>query len=190
MKNTKTELKAWGIYFITLLFANFFHELGHCIPAWTHGYSAIPTPAKEYSLSSIPANLIKYVSLGGIINSVLFLIFVTVYFAKSSFKYSSALLAGGMAMPAIYTLRFILRGRGHDATEFQEAQSGLGLKYSGHFVDWLFLSLLIMGIAVWIIRSKPGIGIFGRLLVGAILSIIFIVLLQKINNLIFDPLFS
>jgi hypothetical protein len=190
MKNAKLEFKTWGVYFLTLLFANFFHELGHCIPAWTHGYSAIPTPAKEYLLSSIPADLIKYISLGGIISSALFSVLSIIYFVKSSYRYSSALLAGALAMPSIYTLRFILSGRGHDATEFQEAQLALGFSYSGHFVDWLFLSLLMLGIATWIIRSKPSTKILGRLLVGAIISIVFIVLLQKINNLIFDPLFS
>lgn len=189
MKNIKIELKEWSIYFITLLIANFFHELGHCIPAWAHGYSAIPTPAKEYAISSIPPGLINYVSLGGIINSILFSVLAILYFLKSHFKYNSAILAGGLAMPAMYTFRFILRGRGHDATEFQEAQAALGFSYSGHFVDWLFLSLLLLGIAAWMIRSKPGMKIWGRLLLGALLSIVFIVLLQKINNSIFDPLF-
>jgi hypothetical protein len=51
----KAELKFWGIYFATILFSTFFHELGHCIPAWTHGFSAVPTPAKEYLLESIPS---------------------------------------------------------------------------------------------------------------------------------------
>lgn len=189
-ENIKTESKIWAIYFATLLFANFFHELGHCIPAWTHGFSAIPTPAKEYSLSSIPLALTKYVSLGGIINSTIFSLVITVYFLKSSFKYNSALLAGALAMPSIYTLRFIVSGRGHDGTEFQEAQSALGFSYSGHLVDWFFLSLLILGIAAWLIKSKPSIKILGRLLIGAVLSIAFIVLLQKLNNSIFDPLFS
>jgi hypothetical protein len=190
MKNIKTEVKVWGAYFVTLLFANFFHELGHCIPAWTHGYSAIPTPAKEYLLSSIPLELINYVSLGGIINSLTFSVLTVLYYLKSSGKYNSAVLAGGIAMPAIYTLRFILSGRGHDGTEFQEAQLALGLNYSGHFVDWLFLSILILGTAAWVIKSKPSIEIFGRLLIGAILSITFIVLLQKLNNSIFDPIFA
>ncbi len=190
MENIKTEFKAWGIYFLTLLFANFFHELGHCIPAWIHGYSAIPTPAKEYTLSSIPPDFIKYVSLGGIINSVIFSVLLILYFLKNSFKFNAALLAGAIAMPSIYTLRFIFSGRGHDGTEFQEAQSALGISYSGHFVDWLFLSLSILGIATWIIKSKPRIKIPGRLLIGAILSIGFIVLLQKLNNSLFDPLFS
>lgn len=190
MKNIKAEWKVWGIYFITLLFANFFHELGHCIPAWADGYTAIPTPAKEYTLSSIPSDLAEYVSLGGIINSVLFSVLVILYFLKSSFKYKAAVLAGGIAMPAMYTLRFILSGRGHDETEFQEAQSALGLSYPGHFVDWLFLSLFIVGTATWIIKSRPGIKTLGRLLIGAVLSVAFIVLLQKLNNLTFDRLFS
>lgn len=189
-ENITTESKIWGIYFATILFANFFHELGHCIPAWTHGFSAIPTPAKEYSFGSLPLALTKYVSLGGIINSAIFSLSITLYFLKSSFRYSSALLAGALAMPSIYTLRFVLLGRGHDATEFQEAQSALGFNYSGHFVDWLFLSLLILGTTAWLIKSKPSIKILGRLLIGAVLSIAFIVLLQKLNNSIFDPLFS
>lgn len=190
MKNSKPEFNEWGIYFLTLLFANFFHELGHCIPAWTHGYSSIPTPARAYTLSSIPLPLIKYVSLGGTINSVIFSVLVILYFLKSPFKWGAAFLAGGIAMPSIYTLRFILSGRGHDGTEFQEAQSALGLNYSGHAVDWLFLILLVLGIAIWIIKSKPNIKILGRLLIGAILSIAFIVLLQKLNNSIFDPIFE
>ena len=189
MKNIKTEFKVWSAYFITLLSANFFHELGHCIPAWTHGYSAIPTLAKMYTSDSIPLHLAKYDSLGGIINSVLFTVLVIIYFAKSFSKYNSAVLAGGIAMPSIYTLRFILNGRGHDQTEFQEAQSALGLNYTGHFIDWLFLFLLMLGVAAWIIKSKPRIKIIGRLLIGAVLSLTFIVLLQKINNSIFDPIF-
>jgi hypothetical protein len=190
MKNLKTGYKVWGIYFTTLLFANFFHEVGHCLPAWAHGYLAIPTPAKEYTLNSVPPDLAEYISLGGIINSVLFSVLVILYFLKSSFKYNSAVLAGGIAMPAMYTLRFILSGRGHDETEFQEAQSALGFSYPGHFVDWLFLSLLIVGTATWIIKSRPGVKILGRLFIGSVLSVIFIVLLQKLNNLIFDRLFS
>jgi len=190
MEKIKIEFKEWGAYFLILLFANFFHEVGHCIPAWTHGYSAIPTPAKEYELSSIPPDLAKYVSLGGIISSIVFSVLIILYFLKGSFKHNSAVLAGGLAMPSIYIFRFIVSGRGHDGTEFQESQSALGLSYSGHFVDWVFLVLLILGIAVWITKSKPPAKILGRLLIGAILSITFILLLQKLNNSIFDPLFS
>ena len=189
MKNIKLEFKEWSTYLITLLLANFFHEVGHCIPAWTQGYSAIPTPAKEYTLSSIPPGLANYVSLGGIISSIVFSVLIIMYFLKGSFRYNGALLAGGLAMPAIYTLRFIVSGRGHDGNEFQEAQSALGFSYSGHFVDWVFLALLVPGIVIWIKKSKPHIKILGRLLIGAILSIIFILLLQKLNNSIFDSIF-
>jgi len=188
--NIRGELKIWSWYFLTLLLANFFHETGHCIPAWINGYAAIPTLAKEYPLTTIPPEIIKYVSLGGITISILFPLSLMIYFLRSSFSYKATILAGSLAMPAIYTLRFILSGRGHDETEFQEAQSALGLSYSGHFLDWLFLSISIAGMAIWIIESKPKLKITGRLLIGGAVSILFIILLQKINNLIFDPFFS
>jgi hypothetical protein len=85
-------------------------------------------------------------------------------------------------------LRFILKGRGHDTTEFQEAQSALGLSYSGHSLDWIFLILFVFGVVVWIIISKPHYKIIGRLSVGIVLTFIFIVGLQVINNAIFDPI--
>ena len=90
----------------------------------------------------------------------------------------------------MYTLRFILVGRGHDATEFQEAQAMLGLNYSGHFIDWLFLALFLTGSLVWIIKSKPDFKITGRLFAGVILTAIFVVGLQVLNNAVFDPIFQ
>ena len=189
MEKAKTEFNIWTVYFITLLFANFFHELGHCIPAWTHGYYAIPTFAKEYS-TAIPPSLINYISLAGILNSVIFSVLSMVFFLTNSFNYRSSLLAGALAMPSIYTLRFILTGRGHDGTEFQEAQSALKFSYVGHFVDWVFVVLLIIGVSVWILKSNPKLNIFGRLTIRGVISVAFIVALQKLNNSVFDPLFS
>jgi hypothetical protein len=189
METNKTEFKVWTVYIITLLFANFFHEVGHCIPAWTYGYYAIPTFAKEYS-TAIPTSLINYMSLGGILNSVIFFVLGLAFFLTSSFRYRSSLLAGALAMPSIYTLRFILAGRGHDGTEFQEAQSALTFSYGGHFVDWVFVVLLIIGVSTWILKSNPKLKIFGRLIIGAVISVAFIIALQKLNNSIFDPLFS
>jgi hypothetical protein len=186
----KTDFKIWGCYFFTIFIVTFLHEIGHCIPAWINGYPAIPTPAKEYSLTTIPSGLLKYVSLGGLTATVLVTVFAIVFFFNSSYKYKEVLLAGTLAMPSVYTFRFILIGRGHDATEFQEAQSALGLNYSGHFFDWLFLAIAILGATVWFIKKKPKSKIAGRLLIGLVVSIVFIVLLQKINNLIFDPVFS
>ncbi len=187
--NINTDFKCWAVYFITIIFSNFFHELGHCIPAWTHGFSAIPTPAKEYLLESIPSTLNNYVSLGGVVNSIAFPIIVFAIFISSSYKFNTALLAGAIAMPGIYSLRFALQGRGHDETEFQEAQTAMNFNYSGHFLDWLFLFLFIIGIFLWIFKCKPDYKIAGRLLIGIVLTIIFIILLQKINNAVFDPIF-
>jgi hypothetical protein len=185
----KAEFKIWGSYFFTIFIVTFLHETGHCIPAWINGYPAIPTPAKEYSLTAIPSGLLNYVSLGGLTATVLVAVFAMLFFFNSSYKYKEVILAGTLAMPSVYTFRFILIGRGHDATEFQEAQSALGLSYSGHFFDWLFLAIAILGATVWFIKKKPKSQIARRLLIGLVVSIVFIVLLQKINNLIFDPLF-
>jgi hypothetical protein len=165
------------------------HEIGHCIPLWVNGYQAIPTPLKEYLQESIPRDLGPYVSLAGLSVTLLFCVIVLVSYAVKP-SMSPAILAGAIAMPGMYTLRYILLGRGHDATEFQEAQSALGFNYSGHFLDITFLLLFLTGTIIWIIRSKPAIRLFGRLLLGFILTILFVMGLQFFNNLIFDPIFS
>jgi hypothetical protein len=187
--NYKYELKVWPVYFVMIIVSCYIHEIGHCIPAWVHGYFAVPTPAKEYVSSNIPVGLKPYISLGGIIGSVLVPLMVILLYITKPYKHGSALLAGAMAMPGMYTLRFILSGRGHDATEFQEAQSALGLSYSGHSLDWIFLILFLSGIAVWIIKSKPNYKIAGRLSIGFVLTFIFVIGLQVTNNAIFDPVF-
>ena len=105
---------------------------------------------------------------------------------------SSALLAGALTPPGFYTLRFILAGRGHDSTEFQEAQAALGLSYSGHAADWLFVSLFVGVSLFWFLRTRtrPTLRLLGRLAVGAMAALVIVVLLQSINNAVFDPLFE
>ena len=190
MKKINNEFKIWAIYLTTILVAVYTHEIGHCIPAWINGFQAIPTPAKEYISNNLPIGLIQYVSLGGIIGSILVSLTGIFIYVFKSFRYNSSILAGAIAMPGIYTLKFILSGRGHDATEFQEAQSALGLEYSGHSLDWIFLILFLLGISVWIFKSKPRYKIIGRLSIGVILTIVFVIGLQVINNAIFDPIFQ
>jgi hypothetical protein len=185
----KAELKSLGGYFVTILFSIFFHELGHCVAAWIHGFSAIPTPAKAYLTTPVPADITNCFSLGGIIGSIVFPLIVFPVFLLSSSKFKSALLAGAIAMPGIYSLRFLLQGRGHDATEFQEAQAALGFTYSGHVLDWIFLVLFVAGITIWFFKTRPAYKIAGRILIGIPLTVIFIVSVQEINNTIFDPLF-
>ena len=112
------------------------------------------------------------------------------YIQLDLYNFNSALLAGAIATPGFYTLRFILAGRGHDATEFQEAQSALGLNYSGHSLDWFFLLIFSIGVIVWVIKSNPSYKVIGRIIIGFVLTLIFIVCLQSINNTIFDPIFQ
>ena len=90
----------------------------------------------------------------------------------------------------MYSLLFLLKGRGHDATEFQDAQSAVGVSYSGHFLDWLFVSITLLSLTLWILVSKPSLKTVLRTFVGAIVTFVFIVILQKMNNVIFDPLFA
>jgi hypothetical protein len=186
----KLELKTWITYFVTIILSVYVHELGHSICAWVHGYRAVPTPAKNYVIDSIPVSLQQYISLGGIVGSIVFVIIIFFLYVYKTFKFNSAILAASIVAPGMYTLRFILKGRGHDETEFQEAQSALGLNYSGHSLDWLFLVLFLSGIVLWIIKSKPNYKISGRLFFGFILTFIFFIALQDLNNAIFDPMFK
>lgn len=185
----KNELKIWLLYFGTIFLSLCSHEICHCIPAWMNGYQAIPTPAKEYLNESIPKDLSLYVSLAGIIGTFLFSFTVLIaYSIKRSMN--AAILAGAIAMPGLYTLRYILFGRGHDGAEFQEAQSALGLGYSGHSLDIAFLLLFLAGTITWFIKIRPALKVSVRLLLGSIFTIIFVTGLQYFNNLIFDPLFN
>lgn len=190
MKIDREELKVWLIYFVIILLSSYIHEIGHCIPAWINGYWAVPTPAKEYMSLTIPNGLQEFISLGGIIGTATVSIIILIIYSVKSYNFSSVLLAGAIATPGFYTLRFILFGRGHDATEFQEAQSALGLNYSGHSLDWLFLSIFSIGIITWIIKSNPSYKVISRIFIGFVLTFIFIACLQKINNTIFDPIFQ
>ena len=102
------------------------------------------------------------------------------------------MLAGTMTVPGFYVLRFVLAGRGHDGTEFQEAQAVLGFNYAGHAVDWLFVVLFALATVVWFWRvcPRPTIRLAGRLLLGSVVALTVLVLLQVINNAVFDPLFN
>jgi hypothetical protein len=185
----KNELRVWGIYFGTIFLSLFTHEIGHCIPAWVNGYQAIPTPVKEYLQESVPKELSISVSLAGIVGTFLFSIAILVAYSVRK-SMSTAILAGAIAMPGMYTLRYVLFGRGHDGAEFQEAQNALGLDYSGHSLDIAFLLLFLTGTILWVNRIRPGLKVSGRLFLGFVLTLVFVMGLQFFNNLIFDPIFD
>ena len=186
----KFELKIWYIYFLTIILSTYAHELGHCAYAWLHGFKAIPTPAKSYLTQGFPENLNQCFSLGGIIGSLLFVFAAFLFYYFRNNKFNSAIIGGAIVAPGMYTFNYFLKGRGHDGTEFQEAQAALGLNYGGHSLDWLFLALFLLGSILWFKKSKPSFKIIGRLLIGAILTILFFNALQDINNSFFDPMFN
>lgn len=182
----------WLVFAGAIVAAVFIHELGHCTVAWLHGYPAIPTPAKEYILKALPEAVQNQMALGGIVGSVVALAAAALWLHVRPGATSSSMLAGAMTLPAFYTLRFFLAGRGHDATEFQEAQAALGLNYSGHAVDWFFVSLFVAATVFWFwrARARPTPRLVVRLVVGAIAALVILILLQSINNRVFDPLFE
>lgn len=187
--NFTSELKIWSVFVVSIIAAVFLHEFGHCVAAWFYGIKAIPTPAKTYH-DNIPARIGNVISLGGIIGTVIAVLFAIAFFLFSKFKLKLVVLAASLAYLGGYCLRFLLKGRGHDSTEFQEAQAALGASYSGHFVDWLFVSLFIVGSIAWFIRCKPGLKIIPRIIIGIVVSLVVLIELQDLNNKIFDPLFS
>ena len=180
------------IFAAAIVASVFVHELGHCTMVWFHGYPAIPTPAKEYILKPLPAAVQNQMALGGIIGSVIALVAASLWLHLRPGAISSSLLAGAMTLPGFYTLRFILAGRGHDATEFQEAQAALGLSYAGHALDWLFAALLLGAGVFWLWRTRPPLTLrlVGRLIIGSVVALTVLVLLQSINNAVFDPIFE
>jgi hypothetical protein len=48
----------------------------------------------------------------------------------------------------------------------------------------------MVGGILWVVKSRPNYKVGGRILLGIILTVIFIVQLQSINNKIFDPIFQ
>ncbi len=166
------------------------HEIGHCMVAWLYGCPAIPTLAKEYLLRPLPAEAQNAAALGGVLGSVAALFATGYWLSRKPDQVRSALLAGAMIMPGGYALRFFLAGRGHDGTEFQRAQAALGLSYSGHAVDWLFLALFVLAAAGWFWRTRPPLSsrLAVRLVAGFVVGLVILISLQFGNNALFDPL--
>jgi hypothetical protein len=183
----KLELMIWSVYFATIVLSVYIHELGHCIPAWIYGYWAVPTFAKEYV--AVPVSFHQYVALGGPFASIFITLMIIILYLIKTFKFDSAILAGTLTTSGFYSLMFIFKG-GRGDVEFHEAQTALGINYTGHFLDWFFLILFLFGVFVWIVKSKPNYKILGRLLTGLVLTIVFMVFLQDKNNTIFDPIFQ
>ena len=184
--------RLWLVFASAIVASVFVHEIGHCVVAWCFGCPAIPTPAKEYLLRPLPAGAQTQVALGGIIGTLAVLVGVLSWVLRKPTPLRSALLAGAVTLPGFYTLRFLLAGRGHDATEFQEAQAAMGFSYSGHSLDWMFLGLFLVTAMLWFWRTRPSLTrrLGCRLVIGTLVALILLVVLQSVNNMVFDPLFQ
>ena len=184
--------RLWFVFVGALVASFYIHEIGHCAIAWVHGFPAIPTPAKEYILGPLSPAVQNAIALGGVVGTVTALLGALSWLLCCPSATRSALLAGAVTAPGFYTLRFLLAGRGHDATEFQEAQAAMGLSYSGHALDWIFLGLFVLAAAVWFWRTRARLTprLAARLLSGTLAALVIVVLLQSINNAVFDPLFQ
>lgn len=95
-------------------------------------------------------------------------------------------------VPLLYVVRFLVAGRGHDKTDFQDAQAALGLSYSVHAPDWFFPIAWVAIALVWLLKSRtrPGIHLLWKCLKGAVPGLLLLTGLQITNNMIFDPLFG
>ena len=184
------EIKNWSVYFITAVFAVWIHEIGHCVPAWVHGYEAFPSPAEEYILHPVSIDLNQQISLGGYLGTLLITLISLIIFLSTDFKYKSALFAGTAAVPGMYCVLFFFNGRGHGGHEFQEAQAALGFNYYGHSLDVFFWILFISLVVTWFVFIKPSHKIIWRVLIGVIATFFFFIALEWLNNAIFDPVFQ
>ena len=183
----KLSLRYILLFSATVIAAVYLHEIGHAVVGWVNGVAIIPTPAKEYILrSQLDWSKEIWIALGGVIGTTVAALAAALYFWRKPCSDREAILAGAFLPLALYTLRFLLVGRGHDGTEWQAAQAALGLPPAGRAIDFFFLSLLIAGLGVWAIRLHPRLSSVLRLVTMAIIGITLLVVLQAGNNAVFD----
>ena len=177
------------LFSMTMIAGVYLHEVGHAVAGWVQGVAIVPMPAKEYVLQSQLAwNREIWIALGGVIGTTGVALASALYFWRKPCFDREAILAGAFVLPGCYSLRFLLVGRGHDDTEWQAAQTALGLPPTGHVIDAFFLCLLVAGFVVWGIRLYSPSSLL-RLVTLAIAGIILLVVLQVGNNAVFDRVF-
>jgi len=170
----------------------YLHEIGHSVAGWLLGIAVVPTPAKEYILQpQVSWNQEIWISLGGPVGTTLAVIGAMLYFLRERRPAAEAVLLGSLLPPCLYTIRFLLAGRGHDGLEWQAAQTALGLAPAGHAIDVFFLCLCLAGIVLWGSRLHfplryPLMKFAGLVIAGVIL----LVVLQAGNNRLFDRHFA
>ena len=170
----------------------YLHEMGHAVAGWLQGIAVVPTPAKEYILQSHVAwNQQIWISLGGPVGTTVAVIGAMLYFLRARRPEADAVLLGSLLPLCLYTLRFVLVGRGHDGLEWQAAQTALGLAPAGHAIDVFFLCLCLAGLVLWGSRLHFSLGYSLLKFAGLVIAgVILMVVLQVGNNRLFDGHFS
>lgn len=166
----------------------YLHEIGHAVAGWVQGIAVVPTPAKEYILQSqVSWNQEIWIALGGPVGTTLAVVGAALYFLRERRSEAEAVLLGALLLPCLYTIRFLLVGRGHDVLEWQGAQTALGLAPAGHAIDVFFLCLWLAGIILWGSRLRVPLRYSLLKFAGlAIAGVILLVALQVGNNRLFD----
>jgi hypothetical protein len=168
----------------------YLHEVGHAVAGWINGVAVIPTPAKEYILQSqLDWSKEIWISLGGVIGTTVAALAAVLYFCRKPCSEAEAILVGAFVPLGAYSLRFLVVGRGHDSTEWQAAQTALGLRPAGHAIDIFFLCFLIAGLVVWVFLLHPRLRSLLRVAILAIVGIVLLVALEVGNNAAFDRMF-
>jgi hypothetical protein len=186
----KLSIRYMLIFLGALIAGVYLHEIGHAVAGLVNGVAVIPTPAKEYvRQSQLDWSKEIWVALGGVIGTIVAVLAAGVYLWRKPCLDREAILAGALLPPGVYTLRFLLVGRGHDDTEWQAAQTALGLWPAGHAIDVLFVSLLVAGFIVWGIRLRPRLSSLLRLALLGVAGTILLVALQLGNDAVFDRMF-
>jgi hypothetical protein len=183
----KLSIRYVLLYSVAIIAAVYLHEIGHTVAGWMEDVAVVPTPAKEYVLQSqLDWNKEIWIALGGPIGTTVAALAAALYFWRKPRPESEPILFGAFLPLGLYSLRFALVGRGHDDTEWQAAQTALGLPPAGHAIDVFFLCLLIAGLVVWVFRLHPPLGSWLRLATMVIGGAILLIVLQVGNNAVFD----
>ena len=186
----KLSLRYMLLFSGSIIAGVYLHEIGHAVAGWVNGVVVVPTPAKEYILQSqLDWSKEIWIALGGVIGTTVAALVAALYLWRQPCPDREVILAGAFLPVGVYTLRFLLVGRGHDATEWQAAQAALNLPPAGHAIDIFFLIFLIAGLVVWAIRLHPRLSSVLRLVIMAIIGIILLVVLQAGKNAVFDRVF-
>ena len=189
MKSTLTFI---FVFLIGLVAAACIHELGHAIAAWLQGIPCVPTPMKVYTLDSqVRWGQEIWIMFGGVATTLVLTSGGLVWYFRTSHRHEDAILSSIFLGPLAYSVRFLLSGRGHSDVEWQAAQIALGVSPTGHFLDYLFLLLVVMAILVWVMRKHASLRLrsFIHLAALMVFGFAFLVALQNLNNSAFDRYF-